>query len=354
MAGVLCCSCANLIGLNDLGGDGAGGSTSDSGSGGDGDTGGGTADTGGEPGGGGAETGGTNTGGADTGGTGTGGTGTGGASTGGASGGSASGGGGSGVGGGGQLYICTDDQFEYPEVTEGCWDVFNAGLLQFGDDDRGYAMGTSMEAGMQNGYVSFLPEVGPAWKNGEAAYLMYQEVEGNFLFEVQLQVLEPSGSFNPPARGDAFGGILAIPVTAPLSEEAGAEHGGYYAIKAGILANPSQPGYRAEYTTEAGVTTSEEREHEDAWEGGYLRMCRVDNRLWTGVKFHKDDYWLPLHGNDVSAGYETENEDLPDLGEILRVGLIGEVSGTDGEDGAVVRYFDSEFRVPLDIFECNE
>ncbi len=291
--------CADIIGLNRLGEDDGDGTTSGGASSNDetgGMSAGGSSDeSGGEPGAGGTD--------------GYGGEPSGGQANSGGSGEST--GGGSGTGSGGQPFDCTDDEFDSASLTTSCWSVFNGNLSTAGS--LGYAQ--------SGGAISMVPVGGRGWVGEDTGFFMYQEVTGNFRMEVLAKIEIGTGQYDPPTVGQAFGGLLALRADVDLSEASGAEPAEYYAIKFGTFDDPSQLGYRAEYTI-GGATTTEQASYPEIWKSTYLRLCRVDSVLWTAVKPDDASEWLPLHGDapDNTFGYNTSTDGLPPLAPTLRVG----------------------------------
>lgn len=343
--------CADLIGLNGLGDDGAGsggsavgggaggGSSADDNTGGDSGVGGGSAAGGTSAGGSGEAGGATGDGGSD---------GTGGASdSGGTDSGGADGTGGTSTGGGsGLAYVCTDDEFLDAGVTADCWAVFNTDALT-GGGARGYSW--------DEGEISLQPKPERGWRDGDAGYFMYQELRGNFVFEVHGNIEDLNGDL--PTVPDVYGGLLLMPSSVDLDTT---PRSNYYAVKFGILAN-GESGYLGEYASDALGTTIATPGDEQAItaSGVYLRVCRVDDYLWVGAKLGGVAPWTPLHANDA-AFYDTTASNLTPLGEFVRVGLLGEML-SDGASGSVrITYDNTEFRTespyppPTDVDDCDK
>jgi len=325
--------CAEIIGLNALDGEATGGSSTDEA--------GGTSAGGSNPGSGGSPVdggtdgdGGTSDGGTDD---------SGGTSSGGTGGGGTNGDGGTSSGGGLMVedlpFPCTEDVFEDVGITTDCWQSFNPD--GFAGDEGGYEQTT--------GAVTITPVAGSGWSNGEPGFLLYQEIEGDFLLEVQAAL--ESETEHPPTVPEAFLGLVVVPARVSLDPPWNTNEADYYAIKFGIFDDPNDMGYRAEYTS-AGVTTRQEVVYEQNWVSVFLRVCRVGDILWTGVKPDDDNVgWLPLHG-DGSDGYDVSSGGLPALGSTVRVGMTGELLSDNPSGSARAVYVRTQFETPESLLEC--
>lgn len=343
--------CADLIGLNALddGDDsGSGGAGSDE----TGATGGSSSQTGGTSGDESGGTSGTNdggTGGTDSGG----GTSSGGGGPSGGDGGGPSDGGSQGAGGGTDLPDqpdeCTGDEFQSETLTESCWQAFQSDLLTAGNTEGGYDLA--------GGLLTFTPVSGQGWTGSDAGFLMYQEIEGNFLLEVQAQLMDLEPIDNPPTVAEAFVGIVAVPWGQPLSADDPNTYADSYAIKFGTFDDQGGMGYRAQYTSD-GVTTAAQTSYEMTWISLYLRICRVADVLWTGVKPADEEIveWIPLHADGTTQGstepYATGEGDLPKLYGAVRVGMIGEVLSDGVGANARAVYGKTEFKRPVSLSQC--
>ncbi len=263
---------------------------------------------------------------------------------------------GGGDGYGGEAPDCAIDEFEDELLTAACWHTFNENKL-FGE----YSV--DEEAGI----LVLRPDVGTSWFNGDSAFLLYREVEGNFLLEVQFSVFagdvaqtDPTHESYPMLRY-VNGGIVAFPALQAFEDIEG-PFTGYYAIKAGALRDFGEgqiwAGFKADFTVDDDddMTTIAEADDPGGWRDLSLRMCRIGDLIWTGFKDNVDTEWHQLHAGDHhSAGYDTTDSDLPDLTGTMYVGLPGELWDPDATSGEVrIVYSRAAFSVPKFSEDCQE
>lgn len=344
--------CADLIGLEDLGsasGVGLGGAGGGSTGGGSGDSSGGNGSGGENPGAGGSSSGGTTSG--------TGGRSTDGSGGGGGSGGSAGDGGSGGAGGeGGGTPGCAidltqeiTDDFTDEAYTEACWTSYNTQLLAGGNWQQDPTAG---------GTLSGVPNRANAWFNGDTAPLLYQPVSGSFLVEATVSVREPGGEERPPNHIYASAGLLVIPAGATFTDGSFVD---YYAIKAGTHTPATEIGLKGEFTTLPGAPTATRLQRwpfDNAWNQSRIRVCRVDDRLWTG--YWNGSAWTGAHSNATynEHGYpldDTEDE-LPQLEDEVWVGLGAEAftaSINDSPENALIIFHEVTFKRVAQLADCR-
>jgi len=354
--------CADIIGLNGLGGDSAsggassgsasndGGTATGSGGSGDGGSGDGGSGDGGQTGSGSAPSdGGTASGG--------------GAGSGGASGGSAGGGsggansGGTGSGGtasggtngtGGSPYGCSYDEFIAPTLTESCWGVHNLGLaLGAGGDIKALVNADDEESLV----ITPLPARG--WRDGDSGFFLHQVVDGDFQFEVHVWAFDGTAQQNPPLQPNLAGGIVIMDADEPISENPDDVNTDYYAVKFGTFDDPMYPGYQGEYASGSlGTTTlGAEESYPDIWDGVYIRACKVGNVLRFGLRRTDQEAWRPAYAGGLTEYDTASGSPLPVIDGPVRLGLIAEHRGSAGGTSQIV-YADATINYAHEFQNC--
>lgn len=232
------------------------------------------------------------------------------------------------LGSGGTVTIdlaCADDMLTNEGTTEDCWSVVNAQDLSGGDAERGYAF--------EPGLLTMQPEQGTGWRNGQAGFLMYQEIPGDFVVEVQANFEDD----NTVAIEEVYGGLLVVP-----GDPSATPQTDYFAIKFGRLAAPNGDGFSGEYAADdVGTTIALPHATSISGDGVYVRACRVGANLWLGAKRGNDAAWTPLTGNG-DLYYETGEDGLVALGESVKVGLIAEMFGPGQNGSTRILYRDTQ------------
>jgi hypothetical protein len=233
------------------------------------------------------------------------------------------------------------DDFRDAEWTSDCWSVHKPEALTAGTSSRGYSHDE------QWGLV-FRPKAGPAWEASESGFLLYQNITGNFLMEVQVWVFggaEPSE--DAPSAAGARIGLLA---TAELPQAQGNTNA-YYAIQVGTLETALSAGFQASVTTDQTRTRVDQ--DLEAWDNSYLRLCRVGNQIWSAYLPSGEVAWIPLHENGADLGYDSSDAEYPDLRETMVVGILAELADTSAMDGSVRAIVgQAQLSIPDEIDDC--
>jgi hypothetical protein len=198
-----------------------------------------------------------------------------------------------------------------------------------------------------DGALVLRPKGGQAWTGEKSAFLLYQEVTGNFRLEVQASVIGPGVSEDAPETTDTFGGLLLYPGSLSALTGAPAEH---YAIKMGRFVDTA--GLRAQVKSRGEAPQVSDKREDSAWENTYLRICRVGGQVWTAYLPSGDQDWIPLHLNDEPLGYDSGESAYPDLPATVSVGILGEVGQVGAGTQSRVIVGRATFTVPETIEGC--
>jgi hypothetical protein len=230
------------------------------------------------------------------------------------------------------------DDFQSEDYTERCWLTHKSEALAFGTSPGGYSF--------EPEGLLMRPEAGTSWSGDTSAFLLYQELSGDFRLEAQVWVLgEPPGEGAPESH-DTFAGLVFYPGS--LSSVTG-HADEYYSIKVGRFTNTA--GIIAQVKEADLAPRSVQVEDNEAWDNTYVRICRVGDSVWSAYLPSGQATWIPLHENGASLGYDTRDEGFPRLSEIVSVGVSAEMGDTEAEDGSARIVVNAVTIVPTDSID---